>query len=75
MTKLARFSVTSVPLGPDEEPATQYRLSCPHGETTMSHLSGPAPDEQAVLAILATRHEAAERCGCAASVSWDEARA
>lgn len=75
MRSLATFTVTTTPLGPDEEPARQFELSCPHGKTIMSHLSGPPPDEQAVLAILAARHEATERCGCAASVQTGEARA
>lgn len=75
MSGLARFSVTDLPLGDGESPARQFRLSCPHGETVVTHLSGPPPADEDVLALLRVRHEDEERCGCAASVARKEARA
>jgi hypothetical protein len=74
MTGLATFTVTDLPLD-DAPPARQFRLSCPHGETTVTHLFGPAPDDSAVLALLRTRHEETERCGCAASLAGKAAEA
>jgi hypothetical protein len=75
MSGLARFSVTDFPLGTGVPPARQFRLTCPHGETAVTHMFGPPPDSEDVLALLRARHEDAERCGCAASVTRDEARA
>lgn len=75
MSGLARFTVTDVPLGPDDPPARQFRLTCPHGQTFITHMFGPVPDDDDVLALLRVRHEEAERCGCAASVTRKEARA
>jgi hypothetical protein len=74
MTGLATFTVTDLPLA-DAPPARRFRLSCSHGETTVTHLFGPAPDDGAVLALLRARHEESERCGCAASVTREEAQA
>jgi hypothetical protein len=71
----ARFTVTVVPVAPDLPDAIRYLLACPHGETSATHLFGPAPDERDMLALLVARHEAAEHCGCAASVATREARA
>ena len=75
MSGLARFSATPLPMGKDLPPARQFRLACDHGETTMTHVFGPTPTDDEVLALLRTRHEDAEHCGCAASATPDEARA
>ncbi len=75
MIGLAKFSVSDVPLAQGEAPARQFRLTCDHGDTALTVLLGPAPDEGAVLALLRLRHEEAERCGCAASATSKEARA
>jgi hypothetical protein len=72
---LARFSVTDLPMGKRVPAARQFRLTCPHGETTVTHVFGPAPADDDVLALLRARHEGTERCGCASSVTSDEARA
>jgi hypothetical protein len=48
---------------------------CEHGETVLTHVFGPAPSDEDALALLRARLEAAERCGCAASVTTEEARA
>lgn len=72
---LARFSATDVPFEPGLPPARQFRLVCDHGETVMTHLFGPAPSDADALALLRDRLEAEERCGCAASVTTEEARA
>jgi hypothetical protein len=74
VTGLATFTITDLPLE-DVPRARQFRLSCPHGETTITHLFGPAPDDAAILALLRTRHEESERCGCAASVTREGGRA
>lgn len=75
MSGLARFSATDVPVLPDVPPARQFRLTCEHGETVLTHVFGPAPSDAEALALLRARLEAEEQCGCAASVTTDEARA
>ena len=74
MTGFATFTVSDLPLD-DAPPARQFRLTCPHGETTVTHLFGPAPDDAAVLALLRQKHEQTERCGCAASLTSEEGQA
>lgn len=76
MSGLAKFTVKDIPIGDDLPPAKQWSLSCLHGETIMSHLFGPPPTDEAVLAILREKHEGTEHCGCAASATISgEARA
>ena len=75
MTRLASFTVTDVPIGGGLPPARRFVLSCPHGETSVTHLFGPPPAHEAVLVLLRARHERAEKCGCAASVARKETRA
>jgi hypothetical protein len=75
MSRLARFSATDVAVLPGVQPARQFRLVCEHGETVLTHVFGPAPSDEDALALLRARLEAAERCGCAASVTTEEARA
>jgi hypothetical protein len=75
MSAFAQFSVAEVSLGDDLPPGRQYLLTCPHGETGVTHLFGPAPSDEDMLALLRAKHEAEERCGCAASVTRKAARA
>ena len=75
MSGLARFSVTNVPMGKRVPPARQFRLACTHGETAVTHVFGPTPADDEMLALLRARHEESEHCGCAASVAREDGRA
>jgi hypothetical protein len=44
----------------------RFVLDCPHGTTMAEHLAGPELGDDAIVRVIAVRHEFAEGCGCAA---------
>ena len=63
-----RATMTSEQLRIDGVEVRRITVDCPHGTSVAdlinSRLPG-APDSETVARILAERHEAEERCGCA----------
>ena len=73
-----RATVTTEQLRIDGVDVRRITVDCPHGTTTADLVNGRlpgAPDADTVGRILALRHEAEERCGCALPLLTPGARA
>lgn len=74
----SRATMTTELLRIDGVDVQRITVDCPHGTSTADLINGRlagAPDPDTVARILAKRHEAEERCGCALPLLTPGARA